>query len=167
MKTTTLTCVILGLLIAAYFSAQDKLQSKFDNASLRLGMGLHELEAKYGLPFAQDRNRLTYIFEDDSVLIVTLRDKIVTSAQLKYRHPLKIEDPVMQELTLVQMHSEENFLQKSTWFFAGRPEDGLIYKITSEGTVESLTWVPPFTFEDRRPKQLQALLMDFKSQQNL
>lgn len=148
----------------AYFSAQNKLDKKFDIQSLRLGMTVDQLERVFGSPFNYNRNQLTYIFEDASELIITLRDEVVSSAQLKYRRPLKIEDPEMKQLTLVQMQSEENYMNRPTWFFAGKPEDGLIYKITSDGIVESLTWVPPFTYGSNQPKQLQALLRDFKTQ---
>jgi hypothetical protein len=127
-------------------------------------MTVKQLKNAFGVPVDENRNRLTYVFEDASELVVTLRDNIVTSAQLNYLQPLKISDPEMRQLTLVQMQSEENYMNQPTWFFAGKPKDGLIYKITSDGIVESLTWVPPFTYGTQRPKQLQALMHDFQSQ---
>lgn len=129
-------------------------------------MTVEQLKFVYGSPFDQNRNQLMYIFEDASELIITIREELVSSAQLKYKRPLKIGDPEMRKLTLVQMQSEENYMNRPTWFFAGKPEDGLIYKITSDGNVESLTWVPPFTYGSNQPKQLQALLQDFQSQQS-
>jgi hypothetical protein len=53
--------------------------------------------------------------------------------------------------------------EKPSCFFAGAPELGLIYKITSDGIIESMTWVEPFTLHSHHPKNVQALLRDFKS----
>ncbi|HXH74606.1 MAG TPA: hypothetical protein VNJ08_06550 [Bacteriovoracaceae bacterium] len=161
-----LLTLIFSVIIVAFFSAQKKMASTFDIQALRLGMSIEQLKLTYGSPFAQRRNQLTYIFEDDSELIVSLRDDVVSSAQLKYKLPLKIEDPEMRKLTLVQMESEDSYMNMPSWFFAGKPQDGLIYKITSDGHVESLTWVPPFSYESNQPKQLQALLQDFQSQRS-
>jgi hypothetical protein len=156
--------LIFSSLVSAYYTAQIKLgSSNWDEKSLRLGMSFTQIKNLYGTPFAQNRNRITYILEDSSVLVITLRDETVSSAQLKYRHPLKIEDPEMRKLTLVQMQSEQNDSNQPSWFFAGKPEDGLIYKITSKGIVESLTWVPPFSYGVNQPKELHALLRDFQS----
>ncbi len=69
----------------------------------------------------------------------------------------------MKQLTLVQMSlADQN--EDASWFFAGKPQEGLIYKITQNGMIESLTWVPPFTYGSNQAKNLQVLLQDFKSQ---
>lgn len=164
MKKLTSAAIILSLFLVAFFSAQNKLARKLDTRALRLGMTVEQLSEVYGDPVAQNRNQLIYIFDDNSELIVTLRDDVVSSAQLKYHQPLRIADPEMRRMTLVQMGAEENYTNRPTWFFAGKPEDGLIYKITSDGFVESLTWVPPFSYGGQVRKQLSALLNDFKSQ---
>jgi len=164
VKSTFFIVSILALLSFAYFSAQQKLQTSVDVSALKLGMSAKELKKTFGTPSATDRNRLTFIFDDSSELIVTLRDKVVSSAQLKYHGPLKIEDPQLKQLTLVQMESHILDVDQPSWFFAGKPEEGLVYKITSSGLVESITWVPPFTYANHQPKQLKALLRDFHSQ---
>lgn len=154
--------LLLGLISTAYFTATSKIQRPLNLDAVRLGMTLNELEVTFGSPSAQFRNQLTYVFDDASELIVTLRDDTVASAKVKFHVPLKIEDPKMKELTLVQM--ETSVEDRPSWFFAGKPEEGLIYKITADGTIESLTWVPPFYYTNSQAKQLQALLLDFKNQ---
>lgn len=153
---------LITMIFGAYLSAQHHIKNPMDIQSLRLGMNLQELKKTFGTPSDQYRNRLTYIFGDSSELLIDLRDGVVSSARLKFHRPLKIEDPKMRQLTLVQMHSDAS--NRPSWFFAGKPEEGLIYKITAEGVVESLTWVPPFSYGSTQPKRLQALLLDFKSQ---
>lgn len=164
MKYTFIFTLILILVGIAYNSAQNKMMHSADLHGLRLGMTLENLQETYGTPSAKNRNRLTYIFDDYSELIVTFRDDVVSSAQLKFHRPIKIEDPKMRQLTLVQMQSDIDNLERPSWFFAGKPEEGLIYKITSEGVIESITWVPPFSYTNNQPKRLQALLQDFKGQ---
>lgn len=167
MKYTFVFTVILSLFACAYFSAHKKITAPLNLHGLYLGMTTRELEEAFGPPSDKNRNRLIYIFEDSSELVVTLRDEEVASAQLKFHRPLKIEDPKMRQLTLVQMNSDFENENRPSWFFAGKPEEGLIYKITDKGIVESLTWVPPFTYGSTRPKQVGALLRDFKTQQSL
>jgi hypothetical protein len=167
MKYTFLCLALLGLFGFAYFSAQQKLKRPTDVSALQLGMSQSQLESAFGAPSAQERNKLTYILEDSSELIVSLREGLVSSAQLKFNRRLKIEDPKLRQLTLVQMDSESFTLDRPSWFFAGKPEEGLIYKITAEGLVESMTWVPPFTYGRNQAKALQALLKDFKNQYSL
>lgn len=163
MKYLFILLAVAGLLGTAYFNAQTKIHRPLKLTSLRLGMTVDQIESVFGVPSAQNRNQLTYIFEDASEMVITLRDDIVASAKVKFHQPVKIEDPQMRQLTLVQMESETLSSQPS-WFFAGKPEEGLIYKITANGVIESLTWVPPFTYQQKQPKQLQALLRDFQSQ---
>jgi hypothetical protein len=102
--------------------------------------------------------------EDASQLFITLRDDRVASAMVKYHRPLKIQDPQLRRLTLVQMNPGDIQDSAPTYFFAGKPEEGLIYKVTKDGEVESLTWVPPFTYGRYQEKNLQALLRDFRTQ---
>ncbi len=163
MKYVFILLVGAGLLGAAYFNAQTKIHQPLNLVSLKLGMTVDQIESVFGVPSAQNRNQLTYIFEDASEMIITLRDDIVASAIVKFHQPVKIEDPQMRQLTLVQMESDTVSSQPS-WFYAGKPEEGLIYKITANGVIESLTWVPPFSYQAKQPKQLQALLRDFQSQ---
>ena len=125
-------------------------------------MTVVELEDDFGAPFERNRNELTYILEDSSQLIITLRDNLVASALLKFHRPLRIEDPKLRQLTLVQMNASELEGDRPSWFYAGKPEDGLIYKITQKGEVETITWVPPFTYGNNQPKNVQALLKDFR-----
>lgn len=156
----------LGILFSAFFMAQSKMEHPLNLSDVRLGMGLTELEKTFGSPSAKLHNQFVYILADDSELTVTLRDKIVSSAKVKFQRQIKIQDPEMKKLTLVQM--EHHGLEQSpSWFFAGKPEEGLIYKITSEGIIESLTWIPPFSLGQTHAKNLQALLLDFKTQRSL
>lgn len=153
------------LFFAAYQVAKNKIDRPLNINQIRLGMSSSEIEAHFGTPSAQSRNQYTYILDDGSELFITLRDEKISSAKVKFHKTLKIEDPEMKKLSLVQMSADDYESSQTSWFFAGKPEEGLIYKITSEGIIESLTWVPPFTYGTNRPKQLQALLQDFQSQQ--
>jgi hypothetical protein len=128
-------------------------------------MSKKQVIGSFGEPTSVYRNNLIYVLEDSSILRISLRDKVVTSAEFKYQNPQKIEDSDSRKLTLVQMESENNFDGSPKWFFAGNPKDGLIYKISSLGKIETLTWVPPFTYGTNRPKQLQALYKDFRVKQ--
>ena len=151
---------------AAYFNAQSKIHRNLNLTQLRLGMTVSQLENVFGVPSAHERNQLIYIFEDSSEMVLTLRDEVVASATVKFHQPMKITDPEIRKLTLVQMESASIISDEPSFFFAGQPEEGLIYKISAQGVIESLTWVPPFTYNQHQPKQLQALLHDFQSQQH-
>ena len=164
MKLGVIFTVILGIIAAAYINANQKMTRRADLSALHLHMTVSEVEAGFGTPFSRQRSSLIYILEDSSQLSITLRDDVVASAVVKFHHPLKIEDPEMRRLTLVQMNPADLQNDDPSWFFAGKPEEGLIYKITQNGEIESLTWVPPFTYNNNQPKNLQALLQDFKSQ---
>jgi hypothetical protein len=164
MKYGVIITLILGLIVSAYFSAQSHSSFSSTVQNLRLDMTLAQVNAKFGAPLARNRNNLTYVLSDSSLLTVTLRDEKVASATMKLHHPLKIEAPEMKSLTLVQMDSNLLTSDRPSWFYAGKPEDGLIYKITADGTVESVTWVPAFTYSHNQPKQLQALFRDFHNQ---
>ena len=163
MKYGLFCLLTLCLIFGAYQAAQNKIESPLAISSLKLGMDLEQLEEAFGTPSAQSRNQLTYILNDGSELFITLREDVVSSAKVKFHRTIKIQDPDMKKLTLVQMDSH-NLDNNPSWFFAGNPAEGLIYKITNEGTIESLTWVPPFTYGANRPKQVQALLRDFQTQ---
>lgn len=156
-------CLVLG----AYQLAQSKLARPLNLEALKLGMSQQQIEETFGTPSAESRNQFTYILQDGSELTITFRDKVVSSAKVKFRKVIKIQDPDMKKLTLVQMDYDDFGRNNPSWFFAGKPEEGLIYKITAEGIIESLTWVPPFAYESRRPKHLQALLQDFNSQRSM
>jgi len=134
--------------------------------SIQLGMNEEQISDHFGEPFAKIGNVFTYILDDSSELTISFRDGVVSSAQYKFKNPPKIKDSKLKKLTLVQMQSEESFYNRPTWFFAGNPKDGLIYKVTSNGHIESLTWVPPFSYGNHQPKQLQALLKDFHLKQS-
>lgn len=156
----------LSLVFGAYQIAQNKLARPLKLDALQLGMSARDIEHRFGTPSAEARNQFTYILQDGSELLITFRDKKVSSAKVKFHKMIKIQDPEMRKLTLVQMH-HDLYSNDPSWFFAGKPEEGLIYKITSEGVIESLTWVPPFTYGSNQPKRLQALLQDFNSQRSM
>ena len=164
MKYVFIFLAMIGTIGAAYYNAQSKIGHTQDLKALHLGMTVTELEDSFGAPSAQNRNQLIYIFDDSSEMVVSLRDDVVASATIKYHQQVKITDPEMKKLTLVQMESESLLSGEPTWFFAGKPSEGLIYKITAAGVIESLTWVPPFSYNQNQPKQLQALLRDFQTQ---
>jgi hypothetical protein len=104
------------------------------------------------------------VLEDSSQLMITLREDVAASAIVKFHRPLRIEDPEIKKLTLVQMSPADLQNENPSWFYAGKPEEGLIYKITQQGTIESITWVPPFTNNNHQAKNLQVLVRDFKGQ---
>lgn len=157
--------LVLGLVIGAYQVAQNKISGSQNLNALRLGMTVRDIEQNFGSPSAHSRNQYTYILDDGSELVITLRDEKVSNAKVKFHKVVKIQDPEMKKLSLVQMDMHDVESNSPSWFFAGKPEEGLIYKITSEGIIESITWVPPFTYGSNRPKHLGALLNDFRSQQ--
>lgn len=165
MRFGTFFILFCALVYGAYHMAQNKLTRPVDLSALHLGMTPRELEHVFGSPSASVRNQFTYILSDGSELFITLRDKLVSSAMVKFNRKIKIQDPEMRKLSLVQMDVPKENGNHPSWFFAGNPAEGLIYKITSNGHIESLTWVPPFTYGNTRPKQLQALLLDFQQQQ--
>lgn len=152
--------VMFVVTFGAYYSAKDKMSEIPDLRNLHLGMSVEELKVSYGAPVYKNLNKMTYLFGDSAQLIVTLRDQEVASAQLKFHRPLKISDPQIRQLNLVQMELKNT--QDLSWFFAGSPEDGLIYKITTNGVIESITWVPPFSYQGKSPKHVGRLLRDFQ-----
>ncbi len=154
-------CIITSV-IYAFIQARSSLSKRTELPQIRLSMSAQEVENQFGYPFSKERNELIYILEDHSQLIITLRDNLVASALLKFHRPLKIEDPKLRQLTLVQMSSENLGTESPSWFYAGNPADGLIYKITQDGEIQSITWVPPFTYGQNQPKNVQALLKDFR-----
>lgn len=160
MKTTFIFVVIFVATMGAYYSAKDKMSEVPDLRALHLGMNVDELRSSFGAPVYKHLNQLTYLFADSAQLIITLRDQEVASAQLKFHRPLQISDPQIKQLNLVQMELKES--RDLSWFFAGNPEEGLIYKITTSGVIESITWVPPFSYQGEEPKHVGALLRDFQ-----
>jgi hypothetical protein len=167
MKYGVYLLLTLSLTLGAFFMAQNKIQKPLALDSIHLGMSVGEIQKSFGTPFAETRNHFTYILDDGSELLITLRDEKVSSATVKFHRKIQIQDPDMKKLTLVQMEETQQETSNPSWFFAGKPEEGLIYKITSDGIIESLTWVPPFSYGSTRPKQLQALLRDFNSQRSM
>lgn len=168
MKYGSYLLLTIGIIFGAYHAAQTKIERPLNLKGLHLGMSVKEMQKSFGSPSAQSRNQLTYIMEDGSELFITLRDEKVSSAKINYHRRIKIQDPEMKKLSLVQMDMHDISSNRPSWFFAGSPEAGLIYKITSDGVIESLTWVPPFTYgSNNRPKHLGALLRDFQSQTSL
>lgn len=165
MKYIFVLLTVVMMIGAAYFNAQSKIHHSVNLSEVRLGMTLNQVEKIFGAPSAQERNQFIYIFEDASEMVITLRDDVVASATVKFHQPVKITDPEMRKLTLVQMESDSSLTGQPSWFFAGKPEEGMIYKITSKGVIASVTWVPPFSYHQHQPKQLQALLRDFQTRQ--
>lgn len=154
--------LVMSTIAGAYLTAQSKIAHKSDLSALKLGMDFETVKENFGAPTSEYRNILTYILPNSSVLTITFRDEVVTSAKVKFLQPVRVSDPELRKLTLVQMDPAMNE-EKPSWFFAGAPEQGLIYKITADGVIESLTWVEPFTLHSHQPKNVQALLRDFNS----
>lgn len=154
--------VVLGTISGAYYTAQSQLTKKTDFSALKIGMSLDEVKSSFGAPTSEFRNVFTYILPDSSVLTITFRDEVVTNAKVKFIQPVKVTDPELKKLTLVQMDPALSN-ERPSWFFAGAPELGLIYKITADGVIESMTWVEPFTLHTHQPKNVQALVEDFNS----
>jgi hypothetical protein len=157
----------LSLIFGAYQMAQKKMNSPLKLEAIRLGITTKTLEKHFGSPAAVFRNHYTYILSDGSELSITVREGKVSSAKVKFRRLVRIQDPQMKTLTMVQMQPNLIESDKPSWFFAGKPSEGHIYKIKSDGVIESLTWVPPFSYGTTAPKQLQALLRDFNSQKRM
>jgi hypothetical protein len=164
IRLSVILAIVFGVITLAYTNANKKLTQKINLESLRLQMTVQELEKSFGSPFSRQRNALTYILEDASQLHITLRDDLVASAIVKFHNPIRIEDPQIRQLTLVQMSPADLQNEDPSWFFAGKPEEGLIYKISQNGVIESITWVPPFSYGRNQAKNLQALLKDFRVQ---
>lgn len=168
MKYGSYLLFIISLIFGAHHIAKNKTDSALNLKALQLGMTIQDMETSFGTPSAKFRNQLIYILEDGSELIITLRDEKISSAKVNFHRMLKISDPEMKKLSLVQMDMQDFSSDRPGWFFAASPETGQIYKITSEGIIQSLTWVPPFTYgSNNRAKHLGALLRDFQSQTSL
>lgn len=161
LKSVFFLLIFTGMVFTAYQSASEKMNQRTNLHQLNLGMNMHQVEEIFGVPTAQDKNQFIYILDDSSELTVSLRDQIVTSAKVNFLNPIKVSDPDLKKLTLVQMDPAETSSGQPNWFFAGKPEEGLIYKITTAGNIESITWVQPFSYNHNRPKNVQVLLRDF------
>jgi hypothetical protein len=162
VKLRVIFFLIFATISLGYFNASSLLKKEVRLSHLKLQMSENELVTYFGSPYSRENNRLTFILDDASLLFVGLQENRVVSALVKYHRPVKIQDPRFRHLTLVQMDLVSN--QSPSYFFAGKPEEGLIYKVTKDGVVESLTWVPPFIHGQQRAKNLQALLKDFRTQ---
>jgi hypothetical protein len=165
LKAIFFLVVFSGMVFTAYNSAHQKMNHRTNLQKLSLGMNVSQIEETFGVPTAQNRNQLIYVLDDSSELTITLRDNVATSAQIKFINSVKVNDPELKKLTLVQMDPEETHSGKPNWFFAGKPEEGLIYKITASGIIESITWVQPFTYRNVRPKNVQVLVRDFNTRE--
>lgn len=157
--------VLIGL--SAFKSAEKKLRISSDFDFIRSGISIRELEKKVGQPLSIEKNENVYILDDGSELRVTVNEGKLLKANLKFNHLLKIQDPKIKGLTLVQIQPDPYEIQNTSWFYAGDPNRGMIYKVSSKGFIEGISWLPPFHYPDHRPKQLQALLQDFRTQTRL
>jgi hypothetical protein len=106
----------LTLFIGAFGIARNKLNQPLHLESLRLGMGVDELEDLFGTPSAEGRNHAIYILQDGSELTVTFRENQVSSAKVKFHRTIKIGDPEMRKLTLVQMDADQFEASNPSWF---------------------------------------------------
>ena len=150
---------------SAYQSAEKKLKQSRNFDFIRSGISLTDLEKKIGRPLSSFQNENIYSLKDGSELKVTFHEGKILKANLKFNQLIQIEDPRVKGLTLVQIQADPYEAQNTSWFYAGDPAQGMIYKISSKGHVESISWLPPFQYNNgHHPKQLQALLQDFKTQ---
>src|SRR3989338_951709 len=93
----------IGLVFAAYQTAQNQISRPLNLSSISLGMTVPEINKHFGTPSALIRNHYTYILSDGSELNFTLRDGLVSSANVKFHRKIQIQDPEMRKLSLVQM----------------------------------------------------------------
>lgn len=155
------------MLIATFFiasmaliSARQKMHDYSSLEPLRVGMPVNQL-GFLGNPVSVSERELVYLLPDQSSLVIAINDGEVFSAMLELRTPLKIEDPSLRGLTFVQMRLDE--YQSPTWFYAAAAGKGQIFKVSSQGLIQTITWVRPFaSIEPSR--NLQALLQDFTVQ---
>ncbi|HXH31194.1 MAG TPA: hypothetical protein VNJ01_10315 [Bacteriovoracaceae bacterium] len=152
--------LVFTLCMTAFCTAQTKLDSAIDLGKLRIGITLTQLEKIIGKATASDINQLTYIFQDGSELKVKLTEGLVSGAVINYKKLLKLEKP--EELTFLQVNARAPDDHQG-WFYVGKPRDGQIYKVNSEGKVQSLTLVPPFEHKASTPKHFQALIQNFQN----
>jgi len=155
--------LVIALMIAVFsFHHLDQTASQtkvFDQ--LKLGMTPDQVQDLLGYPTDKSDVETTYILDDSSEILLSFRDNELSSAKLKLKTPMKVSDSALSQLRMVQLSAPSLMESRPSWFYAGKPEDGLIYKINAEGYIESLTLVPPFTYQ-YQPKQLQALYSEFK-----
>ncbi len=151
--------LVFTLSLGAYCTAQTKLDTTVELKTLKLGITQKQLERIVGTPSGKVDNELTYVFEDGSDLKVTMTKGYLSSAVMNYKKPTLIPEP--EKLVFLNVNSKLDDHQD--WFFLGRPQLGLIYKINSEGKVKSLTWIQPFEHTSSTPKHFHALLKDFHS----
>lgn len=127
-------------------------------------MSQTEIQETIGLPTATDGQKWIFVLDDQSELMVSFRDEVIWTATLTYHDPKEIQDPDFKELTLVQVGVDASDYAKPSYFYAGEPGEGKIWKVNANGKVESLTWVSPFEKSKLTPKNIQALYKDFRGQ---
>ena len=143
------------------WSAQEKVAHFDQLKSLRVGQKIEELQF-LGPPISEDDRERIYLLSNSSTLVVSTFDNKVVGAWLTLKTPVKIEDGgEWGELEFVQVNLKE---ENPTWFFAGSPTDGRVFKVNQNGFIEAITWVRPFS-SIYPQKKLQALYKEFSVNQ--
>ena len=144
----------------ALVSARQKMHDYSALAPLRVGLPVAQL-GFLGNPVSVSERELVYLLPDQSNLVIAVDDGEVFSAMLELKTPLKIQDPSLRNLTFVQMRMDE--YESPTWFYAAAADEGRIFKVSSQGLIQTITWVRPFASVEPS-RNLQALLQDFAVQ---
>lgn len=160
------TIIALGLFIIvglAYFSAEKKKLSIHPLLKIQVGMNENSLQF-LGPAISSNNREKIYWLDNGATFLVTLFEGKITGAWLNFTSPVEIQQTWTQNLKFVQMTIDSE--QDPSWFFAGNPNEGKVFKINTFGLIESITWVKPFE-SHQQSKNLQALYNDFTSQQSL
>ena len=159
-----ISLLAIPVIVAAAYFFRPSTVTYTHNFPIKLGMSLAQTSELIGTPTAVDGTRWIYILEDQSELVLSFRDDVIWSASLNFQEPKEIEDPDFKELTLFQIGIDGSDTENPSYFYAGEPGEGKIWKVNAQGKIESLTWVPPFQQTTLQPKNIQALYKDFRGQ---
>jgi hypothetical protein len=163
VKKSLLYFGLFAIVMSAFFTAQEKKVDLDPLLKIQVGMSAESLSFLGPAISANDRERV-YWLENGSTFLVTLFEGKITGGWLSFQSPLKIQEHSTQKLRFVQINLDHE--NDPSWFFAGAPSLGKVFKINQAGLIESIIWVKPFA-TDAPAKNLQALYQDFTIQQSL
>lgn len=160
LKTATLFFVSALVTSFALFSANRKANHLNPFDLVRVGKSVESLRS-LGVPLSKSQSQNHYLLENGSTLVVNILNNRVSGAWIELKKPLSINDERFSHLRFVKLNMEDT--SRPSWFYAGSPSEGKIFKVSHKGMIESISWVKPFS-ESKNTKNLQALLFEFNQQ---
>lgn len=154
-------CCALAIVLTALWSAQQKMNDLDQVKQINVGAPVSSLN-HLGEPVSVSSSERMYFLNNGSTLVVSVFQHTITGAWLNLKNPISIQDEHLKSLRFVQVGVDESL--RPTWFYAGLPGDGRVFKVVQNGLIHSITWVRPFG-QKESPRQLQALYKEFTSHQ--